>query len=296
MAASPDDFTFQQTKQHWWTEQAYRTLVAEQSAMGTARDRVRFQAQRAPHASSWLAVIPSSGLRTKVDTSAWRCLLRWTLGIPLIDQTLAGKPCPRCQTPVDIFGDHAVCCIKNNIQRRHVALQDSLTQLVREAGLTCSKEQGTGDGSRPGDLYIPRWDADGPAGIDTTVRCPSAPANPLLIPEKLPQWKETQEMDKHKKYDDRCRKAGWIFHAFVMDTWGGLGQEAMKVMGKILPQYLGNALDDQRRTKEASAWQRLIFPVMAQIAKQLTAMLSLPLIHPPEESGGSHPTHNPYSH
>ena len=295
LAVAADDFQFQQTKQAWWTEQAYKRWAAEQSTTGTARDRVRFHAQQTAHAGSWLAVIPSPGLRTKVDTTAWRCLLRWTLGIPLIPQSLAGKPCPRCQTPVDIFGDHVVCCIKNNIQRRHVALQDSLAQLVRDAGLTCSKEQGTGDGTRPGDLFIPRWDADGPAGIDTTVRCPSAPSHPLLNPERLQQWKETQEQDKHKKYDAACRRAGWIFHAFVMDTWGGLAPEATKVMTKLMPQILGNALDDHRRTKEASAWQRLSFPVMAQIGKQLAVMLSLPLLHPPEETGGSTPTHNPYA-
>ena len=295
MMASTDDFSFQQTKQSWWTEQAYKKWAADQTAVGTARDRVRFHAQRAPHASTWLAVIPSSGLRTKVDTNSWKCLLRWTLGIPIVDQNLAGKPCPRCQTPVDVFGDHAVCCIKNNIQRRHVALQDSLAQLVRDAGLTCSKEQGTGDGSRPGDLYVPRWDADGPAGIDTTIRCPSAPSHPLLNAEKLTQWKELQEQDKHKKYDDRCRRAGWVFHAFLMDTWGGLGPEAIKVVTKLMPQILGNAIDEQRRSKEANAWQRLTFPVMAQIGKQLTMMLSLPLIHPPEASGGQEPTHSPYA-
>ena len=98
MRASPDDFSFQQTKQSWWTEQAYKKWATDQSTVGTARDRVRFHAQRAPHASTWLAVIPSSGLRTKVDTNSWRCLLRWALGIPLVDQTLAGNSCPRYQT------------------------------------------------------------------------------------------------------------------------------------------------------------------------------------------------------
>ena len=86
-----------------------------------------------------------------------------------------------------------------------------------------------------------------------------------------------------------------MFHAFLMDTWGGLGPEAIKVVTKLMPQILGNAIDEQRRSKEANAWQRLTFPVMAQIGKQLTMMLSLPLIHPPEASGGQEPTHSPYA-
>ena len=80
-----------------------------------------------------------------------------------------------------------------------------------------------------------------------------------------------------------------------MDRWGELSQEATKVMTKMMSQILGNALDEHRRAKEASAWPRLTFPVMAQIGKQLTIMLSLPLLHPPAESGGCPPTHNPYN-
>ena len=49
-----------------------------------------------------------------------------------------------------------VCCAKNSIQRRHVALQQSLAALVREVGYACALERGFGDGSRVTDILITR--------------------------------------------------------------------------------------------------------------------------------------------
>ena len=161
--------------QHWWTHALDLARFKDLAASAVTRDRVRLAAQRQPHAGVWLVTPPSAALKTRIPGVQWQCLLRWWLGMPIIPSAVVGQPCPQCSQPVDSRGDHAVCCIKNNILRRHMALQESLQLLLLDAGFSCDRERGYGDGSRAADLLVHRWDADGPAAIDLTVRCPVAP-------------------------------------------------------------------------------------------------------------------------
>ena len=102
-----------------------------------------------------------------------------------------GTPCPQCQTPLDSLGDHAVCCMHNFIGQRHVALQDSLMGLVQGVGMSCRREVGpSGTRQRPGDLLIPRWDCNGPAAIDLTIRHHQAPSGP---------WKDHSSGKKNRR-------------------------------------------------------------------------------------------------
>ena len=70
-----------------------------------------------------------------------------------------------------------------------MALQDVLADLVRELGLTVDKEVGPGDGSRPGDLYIPHWSAAGTTVLDCTVRHPFTLSQPVVDPTHLTAWR-----------------------------------------------------------------------------------------------------------
>ena len=125
-------------RQEYWQTQAMKSWLQAQSASGTARDRVRFQAQQAPHSGAWLSVLPSAARRTRVPSEHWRLLLRWTLGMPIVREDTVGAPCARCEQPVDVWGDHSVSCIKNDIQRRHMTLQAALAELIQDAGMTCA--------------------------------------------------------------------------------------------------------------------------------------------------------------
>ena len=279
-------------RQEYWQTQAMKSWLQAQSASGTARDRVRFQAQQAPHSGAWLSVLPSAARRTRVPSEHWRLLLRWTLGMPIVREDTVGAPCARCEQPVDVWGDHSVSCIKNDIQRRHMTLQAALAKLIQDAGMTCALERGTGDGTRPADIFIPRWDADGPAAIDITVRCPSAPANPVRDPTALEKWKVQQEREKLSLYEGTCLRAGWAFIPFLVDTHGGMGGEARRFLGQLLPKLLGSHFGKQRRALEAEFWQQITFPTMSIVCRQLyTLKLSVPAA--PVATGPT--THQPYT-
>ena len=46
----------------------------------------------------------------KIGSDEFRMILRWWLGVPILDTKLAGTRFPQCGSPIDIFGDHAVSC------------------------------------------------------------------------------------------------------------------------------------------------------------------------------------------
>ena len=278
-------------RQEYWTGHATKRWVQMQSDLGTERDRVRFAAQQSPHSGSWLAAIPSASNKTRIPSEHWRLLLRWTLGMPLVTEDVIGAPCVRCDQPVDAWGDHSVSCIKNEIQRRHMALQAALAGLIEQAGLTCALERGTGDGRRPADVFIPRWDADGPAAIDLTVRCPSAPGNPVRDPLQLQKWRTNQEREKTALYEQTCLRARWAFIPLLVDTHAGMGEEAKRFLAQLLPKVLGCHFGRKRRMLEAEFWQKLTFPVMAVVGRQLYSLkLSAPVDH--RTTGAQN--HNPY--
>ena len=175
-----------------------------------------------------------------------------------------------------------------------MALQHSLAELIRDAGYPCELERGFGDGSRAADILIPRWDADGPAAVDVTVRCPVAPHNPLRDPSSLPQWHLRQEEDKVKRYGDGCARMGWGFHPFVLDTWGGLGPSARAFMAQVAKRSLGGRLGRERTSQEMTLWQRLLFPPMAALGRQLSTLLTVEVPNPTSTATFSS-FHRPYT-
>ena len=218
------------------------TAVGKGTSWGySPRENVSASQHSANHMPEfWLVTLPSPAMRTRVPSPSWQCLLKWWLGIPILSGTQQGVPCLKCQTALDCFGDHMVCCIKNDIQRRHLALQTSLADFVRTVGYPCDLEKGYGDGTRAADILIPRWDSNGPAAVDVTIRCPLALHNPLRDHTQLPQWQRQQEEDKQRKYGDGCNRMGWDFHPFVVDTWGGLGPSARAFITTLVRRATGS--------------------------------------------------------
>ncbi len=92
------------------------------------------------------------------------------------------------------------------------------------------KEQETQDGSRPGDLFFSRLDANGPAAVDVTVRQALGPGNLLNTALAHSGWHARQEMDKETKHLAACQRLGWTFLPFVMDCYGGIAAQARNLM------------------------------------------------------------------
>ena len=189
------------------------------------RDKTRLARQTQAHAGAWLQALPSGQMRTEIPGPEYRALLKWWLGMPIVEGD-AGK-CMKCGNDQDNLGDHSVCCTKNHIYRRHNNVRDSVAALVRSAGLSCVVEQHFPDGSnrRPGDVCVPRWSADGPLYLDVSCRHIAAPGRPLPPPAVVQQWWRAQERDKEEKYEEECTRLGVSVTPFIMNLWGGIGPQ-----------------------------------------------------------------------
>jgi len=237
----------------------------------TGDDAVRFESQSQPHAMSWVAVIPSAGLRTLLPSGDYKCVLRWSLGMAQIPEEVRSPACPRCNGPMDATGHHLVCCQRNGIMRRHGSVQQFILDLAHRAGFSARREQGGADRTRPGDVLITRLDANGPCAVDITVRHTLAPSHPLRKSDEWPLWVSRQEEDKRTRYVATCRSLGWTFTPLVMDCFGAVGPEGRTLMGTLLRMLLAQREPWERRSAEADAWQGLSLALVREIGAQLRA-------------------------
>ena len=138
------------------------------------------------------------------------------------------------------------------------------------AGVQARKEQGAGDGSRPGDVFFPRFSGDGPLAVDITVRHTLAPSNPVAAGSRLAAWFDRQAEEKSRKYAPACGRLGWRFSAFVVDCYGAVGPDALRLMQELVHSVQGQRSRHQWREIEASTWQGLGVTVANEIGQQLS--------------------------
>jgi hypothetical protein len=148
-------------------------------------------------------------------------------------------------------------------------MQDAVLRMVLAAGFVAKKEQSAPDRSRPGDVFISRLDANGPAAVDITVRDTLAPSRPVRTAADVGSWFQSQEADKRRKYDGQCRRLGWTLVPFVMDCYGAMGDEARGLVGTALRLLLGQKEPWARRQAEASTWQGLSITLAKEVGRQL---------------------------
>ena len=157
---------------------------------------------------------------------------------------------------VDIFGDHLLCCKRNNFLHRHTALQEGLAVLLAESGQSFTKEvtiPQCPDGQlRPADILIPGWDNGRDTALDVTLvhGWQSAMQSTTVTRERWRSFLRRKEQLKHQRYDNACRRAQWSFQALAMGTWGGMGPEGARVFHRILKRAASWLEGDMRAERQ----------------------------------------------
>ena len=86
------------------------------------RDRARLRTVSSEGAGAWLNVVPSQDLNLVFEPREFTSLLRFWLGMPVLDGVCA---CPWCGQAQDRFGYHALTCRKTGLKvLRHNALRE----------------------------------------------------------------------------------------------------------------------------------------------------------------------------
>ena len=144
----------EQRSQQCWSEAIVKGLLDGRIASVSLRDQNRLLEQRSGLGTTWMTALPNSTF-----SSEDYCVgVRWLLGVPLLAQS---TPCPGCGLPVDVTGDHFLCCKRIDFSARHNAVQDALFSVLAANGQTFSKEfplQHIPDSQcRPADLLLVNW-------------------------------------------------------------------------------------------------------------------------------------------
>ena len=213
-----------------------------------------------PHAGDWLNGVPSDVLGLHMQDKEFNSCLKYWLGIPLHS---APHLCPACRTTADEYGDHQVGCGGNGDRiTRHNAVRDVIFSAAQSAALGPSREaQGLipESLSRPADVFLPTWQGGRPAALDVHV---ISPLQQTLIYEAAFSPGHALEVGVRRTLTTHlqaCRSIGVNFIPIVAETLGGLGEEAINIIGAI-----GNAIDRRvTMTHSTSSTKKHLFHRLA---------------------------------
>ena len=221
-------------------ESSYDTLL---NSAPDSRSRALALSCSIPHAGDWLNVIPSSALGLHLLDCEFRPCLQYWLGLPIFAE---GVRCPICLVSADSYGDHHVGCGGNGDRiHRHDSIRDAVFSAAQTAALAPRKEVPSlipSSQSRPADIFLPNWKRGQPAALDVTVistlqrltlqGAATTQGHALVVGED-------RKMAAHA---ESCRAIGVSFVPLVMETLGGLSQQAVDTLssiGRFVGQRLG---------------------------------------------------------
>ena len=161
----------------------------------------------APHAGSWISVVPSTGLGLHLDPAECQTAIKWWLGL----DTSRGSLCPFCSgIALDPLGHHAISCRHGGfVVSQHNNLRDTIANFCRRAHLSVQLEMGHGlspnhSNSRPADILVQGWERGLPAAFDVTVSSPLTPASLEEASASAGAAARIAETRKHSANDSKC--------------------------------------------------------------------------------------------
>ena len=111
-----------------------------------------------------------------------------------------------------------------------------MMELCSEAALSPTAENSwlSPNGNlRPADVWLPTYQNGKGVAIDVVI---THPLQPLYLTKSVERWgvaAEAAEEEKKKKYTEDCRKEGFCFMPFAVESLGGLGKEAISFLNLL---------------------------------------------------------------
>ena len=200
-------------------------------------NKARLLSVSAPHATSWLSVIPSTSLALHLDPIEFRVAVKWWLGL----DTSQGSQCAFCPAhSLDPLGHHALTCkCGGDVITRHNALRDTLAHFLHRAHASIEVEAGAGlfpdhSQSQPADILMKHWNHGRPIALDISVVSPLNPSTLAEAGVMVGAVLEATERRKHQANDVKCLALGWVSTPLVVDSYGAWGNEASRFLAQII--------------------------------------------------------------
>jgi len=208
-------------RQHWCSSRVTQVKAAALLEAANGRDVPRLEAQRAGKAGGWLSVPPFVGQGLCLTGATYSTLPRWHLVVPLLPAHSAGRPCPLCGGPVDVFGDHAVSCKKSGFGDRHLGTQTFFCQVLTQSRVPHDREVDVaGNGRRPADILLKACDGRRDLAVELTIVHPNPVGGRPLRGSAATSLEDKREQ-KCREIAESCGRIGVDFSPMVFDTWGG---------------------------------------------------------------------------
>ena len=115
-----------------------------------------------------------------------------------------------------------VSCNLNQLQQRHNALRDALTEGLKSHGIQANREVAIGGARRPADIALPNFDSRGPLAVDLVVHHPLGLSQNWAA-EPVRTSLRTAEENKLRESEDLCHGNGWLFSPMGWHPWAGVG-------------------------------------------------------------------------
>jgi len=179
------------------------------------------------HASGWLAAQPGQRENFKeFNNAAFKVLYRLRLGLPVLSGS--NEPC-RCGEPHDVYGVHAITCMKTGIRAAHAkGLEMTFQQMASRALLPNGAKYKVGKNNKGEDLIVDFYThrRDGRRCFyDSTMFSPLAAEH--IMDESIAVSRKKEAKDKETKYKTACKdktilgRTGHPFVPLVVDNFGG---------------------------------------------------------------------------
>ena len=198
--------------------------------------------------------------------------LRYRLGVQV---HIEGETCPVCKEEVlDANGNHGVNCKKSgDMITRHNDLRDYLASQCRTAHLAPRIEEQS-DNIRPGDVFLPRWAGIRPAAIDVSVVNPLRAGAVAKSAQEQGATAAATAETKSKKYASYVATNNVSFIPFIMETYGGLGIEAISFVKRLATQVARHRGTEYKMEKK-HLFQKLSLTLQRGVARMLTARMQV---------------------
>lgn len=181
-------------------------------------------------ASFWLTSVPNRWLNTEIDPAAFRSLLKYSIGMPLMNED---NTCPDCSKPQDKFGHHALSCkFSSGKIDRHDSIVEGISAQLRSASIThrtekCNPMNDTRQ--RPGDIYMPEFDVYGDAYFDVSVISICANAYWKRAAKGQLEGSKIRYVEKMKKYPE----LGTRLKPLILESTGGWNAYSFDYLKKL---------------------------------------------------------------
>ena len=226
-AITVESVLFSPFSQHALCKKLDDHLSHNQSIMMTSSpaNKAGLFSASAPHASSWLSVVPTLGLGLPLDPAKFQIVVMWWLGMNSSIQSCAHSAQISLWILLDIMQYHAD--MVGMLSSDTIACKKIFAEFCHHLSVRVEVGQGLSRVQSNYDVLVNAWERTKPQAFDVTVASPLTPATLHDVAAY------TAECQKHSSNDPMCQELGWVCIPLAVESYENWGKEAQNTFTRL---------------------------------------------------------------